>query len=355
MTERTDMTGRVIGAACLWASTLLHAPAALASDMASDVASDVAADVSVDGGANCPALRWTTLGTAGGPVPTPERSEPANLLTAGGRHILVDAGDGTVVQLARAGVDLGAIDAVFISHAHWDHVGGLSAVVGLRWMNQYPGVLTVYGPAGTRSIVEGILASLRTPASIGFGLGTPPPRPADGVRVVELADGETRALGQGLSVTAAANSHFDHDGHPDPDAVSLSLRFALGKRSVTYTGDTGPTPALASLARGADLLVSEIIDLDRLLAEIRARRKDAPPAMLAAMARHLSTHHLVPEALGEAAAEAGIGRIVLTHFAIPPGPLAGSEPTLRAGIGTHYAGPVALARDLDTFDVECAG
>jgi ribonuclease BN (tRNA processing enzyme) len=302
---------------------------------------------------SCPALRWTTLGTAGGPVPTAERSEPANLLTIGERRILVDTGDGTVDQLARIGLDLGAVDTVFISHNHLDHTGGLAAVIGLRWMNQFPGVLTIYGPVGTRAVVEGIVASLATPGSIGFGLGTPPPRPADSVRVIELADGQSLDLGQGASVKAVANSHFDHDGKPDPSNVSLSYRFALGNRSVTYTGDTGPSAAVATLAKGSDMFVTEIIALDALLGEIRMRRKDASPEMLAGMERHLSTHHLKPEAIGEIAAQAGVGRVVLTHFAVPPGPLPLYEPAIRSGIAEQYAGPVDFARDLQSFDVGC--
>ncbi|WP_395327786.1 MBL fold metallo-hydrolase [Novosphingobium sp. BL-8H] len=301
----------------------------------------------------CPALRWTTLGTAGGPVPTAERSEPANLLTIGDRRILVDTGDGTVDQLARIGLDLGAVDTVFISHNHLDHTGGLAAVIGLRWMNQYPGVLTVYGPAGTRAVVDGIVASMATPGSIGFGLGTPPPRPADSVRVVEIADGQALDLGQDVTVRAAANSHFDHDGKPDARNVSLSYRFALGARSVTYTGDTGPSAAVTALARGSDMFVSEVIALDALLGEIRSRRKDASADMLAGMERHLSTHHLKPEAIGGIAAEAGVGRVVLTHFAVPPGPLPQFEPAIRAGIATRYSGAVDLARDLQSFDVGC--
>lgn len=301
----------------------------------------------------CPALRWTTLGTAGGPVPTAERSEPANLLTIGDRRMLVDTGDGTVDQLARIGLDLGAIDTVFISHNHLDHTGGLAAVIGLRWMNQFPGVLTVYGPAGTRAVVEGIVASLATPGSIGFGLGTPPPRPADSVRVIELAGGQALDLGQGVSVKTAANSHFDHDGKLDAANVSLSYRFALGTRSITYTGDTGPSAAVTALAKGSDMFVTEIIALDALLGEIRQRRKDASPEMLAGMERHLSTHHLKPEAIGEIAADAGVGRVVLTHFAVPPGPLPQFEPAIRSGIAARYAGPVDLARDLQSFDLGC--
>ena len=221
----------------------------------------------------CPAMRWTTLGTAGGPVPTADRAEPSNLLVAGDQQILVDTGDSTVNQLAGLGMDMRRIRTVFISHLHLDHSGGLAAVIGLRWMNQFPGQLTIYGPPGIREVVDGITASMAPPARIGFGLGTPPPGAGASVRAVELRDGQIVPLGDGLTATAAANSHFDHDGKPDPSNISFSYRFALGDRSITYTGDTGPSDAVTRLASGTDMLVSEVIDLDRLLKEIKQRRQ----------------------------------------------------------------------------------
>jgi ribonuclease BN (tRNA processing enzyme) len=298
-------------------------------------------------------LRWVTLGTAGGPVPTPERSEPANLFVAGDRLLLVDAGAGTVGQLARLGLDLGRVRSLFVSHHHLDHTGGLAAVIGLRWMNQFPGPLTVYGPPGTAEIVDSILASMGPPSRIGFGIGRLPPSPRESVRVVEIGDGWTGDV-DGVHVTAAANSHYDA-GPGQSGILSLSYRFDLGGRSIAYTGDTGPSPAVTRLARGADLLVSEVIDLDRLLAEIRQRRPDASPDMLADMRRHLSTHHLPAAEVGRIAAEARVGHVVLTHLAIPPGPTGAAEARLVAGVRQAYAGPADVARDLGSFDVGCRG
>jgi ribonuclease BN (tRNA processing enzyme) len=319
---------------------------ALMQSLASPVAAQRPA-----GSMSCPALRWVTLGTAGGPVPTPERSEPANLLIAGDAQILVDAGDGTVDQLARLGLDLGPIRSLFVSHHHLDHTGGLAAVIGLRWMNQFPGQLTIYGPPGTADIVDGILASMGPPSRIGFGIGRLPPSPRDSVRVVEIGDGWA-GLVDGLRVAAVANSHYDAEA-ARTGILSLSYRFDLGGRSIVYTGDTGPGPAVTRLARGADLLVSEVIDLDRLVTEIRQRRPDASPEMLADMRRHLSTHHLPAAEVGRIAAEARVGHVVLTHLAIPPGPTGTAEHGLLAGVRQAYGGPVDVARDLGSFDVGC--
>lgn len=307
--------------------------------------------VAAEGG-SCPLYRWTTLGTAGGPVPTLERGEPSNLLDAGDVKILVDSGDGAANKLAQVGRDFGRLDAVVISHLHWDHAGGLAAVIGLRWMNEYPGVLTIYGPKGTQSVVDGILASLEVPSQIGFGVGALPPRPGESVRVIELSDGDVVNI-DGIGLRAVANNHFDKDGKRSVDMTeSLSLRFTFDGRSITYTGDTGPDDAVTELAKDTDLLVSEVIALDPLLKEIRRHRPEMPEAMRAQMYEHLSTHHLSPEAVGTMAKDAGAKRVVLTHFAVP-GPLSANEVFLRDGVRQHYDGPLDLGRDLSSFEVAC--
>lgn len=299
----------------------------------------------------CPAFRWTTLGTAGGPVPTPDRSEPANLLDADREAILVDTGDGTVTQLARLGRDMRNVHRVFISHLHWDHTGGLSAVIGLRWMNTFPGDLTVYGPPGTKALVNAIVASLGPSARIGFGTGAKVADPAANLHVVELGEAGRVELPGGLVVRTIRNTHFD-EGLEQSGTLSLSYRFDLGSRSITYSGDTGPSENLTALAKGSDLLVSEVIALDTLFADITSHRPDMSAETKAQMYRHLSTHHIDAVDVGGTAAKAGVGRVVLTHFAVP-GPLAASESYLRGRIAKSYPGPVELARDLSAHDVPC--
>ncbi|MDR7154357.1 ribonuclease BN (tRNA processing enzyme) [Sphingobium xenophagum] len=302
----------------------------------------------------CPDFRWTTLGTAGGPVPTPERSEPANLLEAGKQIIMVDAGDGAADQFARLGGNVAAIDAVFLSHHHQDHTAGLAGVIGLRWATNSPGVLRIYGPPGTKTMVDGILSSMTASAVVGYGLGQKSIPPADGVEVFELVGGSTMTMGE-LTVRAAENSHFSEtpalaDGRP---SASLSYRFTLDKRSITYTGDTGPSAAVVQLAKGSDILVSEVILVQQILDSMRAN-SFIQPSMIAGMKAHFEKHHLTPEAAGQLAADAKVGELVLTHYAISPGPLRNAEPALRGGVRMNFTGATALARDLSSFDVGCS-
>lgn len=311
----------------------------------------LATPVAAQASDTCPALRWTTLGTAGGPVPTPERGEPSNLLVAGENVILVDVGDGTANALARTGYSPGDVQHIFISHLHWDHVGGLAAVLGLRWMNNFSSNLTVYGPPGTAQVVEGVILSLRPQERVGFGTGAQVLDPSANIEVVELTDEQELAVGD-VSIRARTNTHFDFSLE-EVGTVSLSYRFDLGNRSITYSGDTGPSTALTELAQGSDMLVTEVIALEPLLETILATRPDMPPPVQAAMRQHLSTHHVDAAEVGRMAEAAGVDHVVLTHFAVPPGPLHESEAYLRDGVREYYSGPLDLARDLSSFDVGC--
>lgn len=293
---------------------------------------------------------FITLGTMGGPVASPERSQPANVLVHAGRAYLIDAGDGTAQQLARAGIQLPQVKAVFLSHLHADHTGGLSAVLSLRNQINATERLTVYGPPGTRELVAGIVASMQSAAKAGYGIpGQSWKQPAETVTVVELTDGEQVQL-DGITVTAAQNSHYDFapGSAEDRSFKSLALRFDLPGRSIVYTGDTGPSAAVERLARGADLLVSEMIDMEGTLAVVARNSPNMPAAARQQLERHLSTHHLTADAVGRLAAAAGVKALVITHFA------AGTPDPVRARsyvaqIRVHFKGPVTLASDLDRF------
>jgi ribonuclease BN (tRNA processing enzyme) len=286
-------------------------------------------------------------------MPTPDRGEPSNMLRVGDRYILVDTGDGTVNKLGRLGMNIGHVDAVFISHHHLDHTGGLAAVVGLRWMNNFQGPLTVYGPPGTRELVDGLVASMQPQARIGFGVGAASAPPESSVQVIELADGQRVELGN-LIVTAAANTHFDNKGDVNaPRALSHSYRFDLSDRSITYSGDTGPSTGFTNLAAGSDLLVTEIMDFEALIAEIANQRPDMPPQIRAEMEQHLFTHHLTAEQVGQLAQIGNVRQVLLTHYAIPPTPLIAHAGKLLKGIRIHYSGAVHFGRDLASVDVGC--
>ncbi|GAC1571700.1 MAG: MBL fold metallo-hydrolase [Sphingomicrobium sp.] len=257
-----------------------------------------------------------------------------------GTPILVDAGDGASVQLAKAHINLTDLRTVIISHLHFDHTAGLFGIISERYQLISPGSLTIYGPPGTRATVDGFLAAMLPSPPAGARARGPA---KEYVNVVEVGDG-SRFNVAGITVSAVANSHYtamrDRAGY-----VSLSYRFDVPGRSIVYTGDTGPSIKLERLARDCDLLISEIIDVDRALARVRQTRPDVSPTILAGVRTHFAEEHLTAEHVGELAAGARVKELVLTHNATSPS----ATWQLQPGIRRSYRGPIHFARDLDRF------
>jgi ribonuclease BN (tRNA processing enzyme) len=296
------------------------------------------------------APEWITLGTAGGPVPAALRSQPANLLVTEQGVYLVDCGDGCVEQLAKAGIPLDRVKGLFISHLHYDHVGGVSALLGLRYQTSIYAPLPIYGPPGTKAMVDGLIAAMRPFAMSGYGIpGARHVDPAGTVTVSEESGGDRVDL-VGLVATTVQNTHYSFAPGSEDDIHfrSLAWRFETGGRSFVFTGDTGPSEAVTRLARGADVLISEIIDLKTTLAMVHHENPHLDAQTSAGMLQHLSLHHLPAVEVGKMAAQAGVKQLVVTHFA-PSSPSDALVEELREQIATQYRGRINMARDLERF------
>lgn len=99
------------------------------------------------------------LGT-GGPRPDPRRMATTTLIRLGEENILFDAGRGVMVQLHKAGVPLGAINTVFLTHHHFDHIGDLYDVMLNSWMHGRKDDLRIYGPPDTERLVNTLITQV---------------------------------------------------------------------------------------------------------------------------------------------------------------------------------------------------
>jgi ribonuclease BN (tRNA processing enzyme) len=253
-------------------------------------------------------MRLTTLGT-GTVALTPSRVCAGYLLQAGDISLLMDCGSGVTHRLAEH-APWRAITHVAFTHFHTDHIGDFATLMFAWKYGDLPGrsaPLVVIGPVGITALL-GRLADafgnwLRDP---GFP-----------VSVLEVAPGGASLdLGDGVQLGVTKVPHT-------PESVAYSI--SRGGRRVVYTGDTGYDPMLAEWARGADLLLCEC---------------SLPPEMAI-------PEHLTPAQCGALAAAALPGHLVLTHFYPPV-----ERTDVRAAVSAHYAGPISLAEDGATFEIE---
>ncbi len=290
---------------------------------------------------------WFTLGTNGGPIAMPTRSEPSNLLVYGDQDILVDCGDGTAEQLAKIKVPIASINAVVISHLHFDHTGGLFGLMGMRYQTFAPTVMTIYGPPGTKRTVEALLAAMQPESESGRGVpGEVRRAPEASFKVVEIGDGNQVGIGP-ISVKARRNTHYSfRENSEDAERFqSLSFRFDLPDKSILYTGDTGFSSDVVELARNADLYVTEVGDPDEAMRQVEKALPDLPPQALKVVERHMREQHLTAQQVGDMAKAAGVKEVVLTHNSFNPEQATKAIGTIK-GI---YPGPVFEAYDLDKY------
>lgn len=202
------------------------------------------------------AMRLTFLGTCAGTEPMPGRHHTSFTLEHDGRLYWFDAGAGCSHTAHLLGLDLLSIRAIFISHPHMDHVGGLG---NLLWdIRKLNGLETDPSRklSGRRidaflpdmEVWEGFMQVLRVTEgnyAIDFELGAS-----------RYRDGQVFAE-NGLCVTALHNQHLG-DAGPGSGWRSFSLRAQTDDASLVYSGDIGHISELDSLIDdGCDLLLME--------------------------------------------------------------------------------------------------
>ena len=291
-----------------------------------------------------------TLGTGGGPRPRIHRSQTSSLLIVNGTPYLIDVGENAVRRIVQAGVDFVRVGRVFITHGHSDHTLGLPSLLASQWEFQRRDPVEIYGPPGTQKLVSGALAFLAENTEIRSTEGNP--TPIQSMVVAHDAAPGVVYRDANVTVTAAENTHFNFPSTSAAAGVyrSYSYRFDTPGRSVVFTGDTGPSDAVAKLARGADVLVSEVNAVDELLALYKKNGVWAAksPEEQTAWLRHQNDEHLSPAAVAQLATKAGVKHVILTHFTPSPDPTDDYE-RMAVAVRASYAGDVRVAKDLARF------
>lgn len=278
----------------------------------------------------------------GTPLPDPQRAESCLMVKAGNTLLLIDGGDGGVRKLAGWGVPLGGLDAVLLTHLHSDHIEGLAPALLLRWTGSAARTpLLLIGPTGTGDVAAGYNLMLKADAGYRTAHHGEAIAPTGGgafaareVRPGPLLNDVWNK--DGLVVTAFAVDHA-------PIAPAFGYRISYKGRVVVVSGDTKSAPAIAAVARGADLLIHEALQ-PTLVASITRGLERAGQNRTAKITRDIMNYHTTPEQAATLAKQAGVRMLVLTHIA-PPVPFRFLEPAFLGDAPKIYTGPIRIARD----------
>lgn len=95
----------------------------------------------------------TILGS-GSALPTARRNPTSQYVECNGRHILIDCGEGTQIQIRKYGIKLQRIEHILISHLHGDHYFGLVGLLSSMHLLGRVKPIHIYGPEGLKEIIE---------------------------------------------------------------------------------------------------------------------------------------------------------------------------------------------------------
>jgi ribonuclease Z len=98
-------------------------------------------------------MKIIPLGTSSG-KPTLHRNVSALAVVGEGEWWLFDCGEGTQMQIARAGLSPQKLVGIFISHLHGDHFNGLPGLLSSMALDNREKQLTLVSPAGVREYLD---------------------------------------------------------------------------------------------------------------------------------------------------------------------------------------------------------
>lgn len=221
-------------------------------------------------------MKLTVLGS-GTSEPHPTRSSSGYWLETENGSILLDCSASAVYRMARENLVWANLDAMWISHFHLDHIGGIAPFLfGTKYAFETrtrTEPLKIFAPRGLKKIVEKFSAAndydlLEQPFPVQF---------------VEVEPLEKFEILKNVEAVAVRVPHT---------AESLAVHIRENDKALVYTGDSGFTMVLGDFARGADLFICECSFVEK-----------SP----------VKTHLTLPEAM-HLARYAKPKKMILTHF-----------------------------------------
>lgn len=278
------------------------------------------------------------LGTTGGPAPMlPGRTRhmTSHVMLSNGAAYVLDCGLGVTNQYARTGIPFSALKSVFITHQHPDHNVEYGPLLIVGWVQGMPLNVRAFGPPPLKQMTEDFLRAYKQTVdfwSEDFHLA-----PLHALEVQEVSAAGPVMQDDNVKVSATIVEH-------PPVTPALGYRFDFKDRSIAFSGDTVAVEAMATLAKGADVLVHEALYLPALEAYLRDRIAKGFPVKFDAFMAHMKADHTPVEEVGRIAQEAGVKTLVLSH--LTPGLDSIKDEEWRGGAAKYFKGEIIVAKDL---------
>jgi ribonuclease Z len=287
-------------------------------------------------------MKLAMIGTSGGiglDIVNVDRAGPSVLVEADGDLLMFDAGRSALQNVLKAGYNPSAIDHLFLTHLHSDHVVGVPDIILSPWITFGKDQWNIFGPKGTRRLIDGlfgpggafhddIMTRSESPGSKKL-IGSRTGKPVNRLRfeVKEISHPGTLCRGKDWEVVASFAPK-----HVQPWLTSIAFKINSPKGSVVITGDTGPHQDIIDFAKGCSVLVHDCTIKDR---------KGIYADQLV---------HTDPMSLGLLAAQAEAKTVIATHFARrvdEPETLA----SFHALVAENFSGRFIVGEDLLKVDV----
>lgn len=251
-----------------------------------------------------------------------------------GEYLLFDAGRGVCTQLVKAGIPHTAVDPIFVTHHHFDHIGGLADLLLASWNNGRKEPIRIRGPEGTAEIVDTLLKRVYS-KDIHFRVTESELSDSKLALIDEIMEPRDVKPGlvhedRGLKVYTEYVEHGHGMGISQDEWPCLGYRVEAGGKIVAVSGDAVDCDGLDRLARGADVLVQCCYLAEE---EITDHGSELISKYILAS----------PSQVGKIAERAGARKLVLTHIKKKP-----MEMLRRVveDIQRDYRGEIIVGEDL---------
>jgi ribonuclease Z len=204
-------------------------------------------------------LTVTILGSGGGPPVDLQRFGPSIFVQASnGDKLLFDCGRGFAQRLTEYGISLAAVDKLFLTHLHSDHILSIPDLLLVGWTSGRKTPLQVWGPTGTKNMMDYLGKAFEFDIKVRSDFDDR--LPLEAVRTVtkEIDEGVIYE-NNGVKVTAFVVDH-------GPTKPAFDYRVDYAGHSVAMSGDTRFSENLIQHSRGVDLLIHESSGAGRVAA-----------------------------------------------------------------------------------------